>query len=103
MRFAPADVMAQSVLHHSERFKVFNEMYRVRDFRLVLCADVLGCIAESAVRKLDRIVKAERMIGGLDYLLCEPLIISEIRSPHPRLGIYYVGSTGDFPLSGTAL
>jgi len=82
---------------------VFNEMYRVRDFRLVLCVDVLDCIVESAMRNLDRIVKTERMIGGLDYLLCGLLIISQIRSPHPRFGDYRVGSTGELPVSGSAL
>ena len=75
---------------HTERFKVFGEMYRVRDFRLVLCADVLDCIAECAMRTLEDVVEVERMAGRVDYLPREPLIISEIRSPHTRL-------TDDFP------
>ena len=71
-------------LVHPERFKVFNEIYMVREFRLVLCADVRGCDAEDATRALESIVEAERMNGGLDYLLCEPLIISETRYPRTR-------------------
>ena len=66
---------AKNVQHHQERFKVFNEMYGVREFRLVFCADVLDCIAKCAMRVLGGIVEAERKKGGLDYLACEPLII----------------------------
>jgi len=100
---APTERRADNVLHHLEQFKVFNEMYRVRDFRLVLCADVLDCIVESAMQELDRIVKAERMNGGLYYLLREPLIVSEMRSPLTRLGDPHVGSTAEFSAYGSAL
>ena len=75
---------AKNARHHQERFKVFNKMYGVREFRLVLCADVLDCIAKRAMRVLGGIVKAERKKGGLDYLACEPLIISETRVPRTR-------------------
>ena len=58
----------------------------VREFRLVLCSDVLLLLAsfrhraaEEARRALEQIVKAERMNGGFDYLPREPLIISELR------------------------
>jgi len=68
-------------LVHRERFKVFSEMYMVRDFRLVLCADVPDQSAEDATRALEAIVRAERKNGGLQ---CEPVIISEMRSPRVR-------------------
>jgi hypothetical protein len=67
--------------HHARRFKVIGEMYRVREFRLVLCANVRECFAERAIQVLEGSVEVERKNGGLDYLLGGPLIISEIRSP----------------------
>jgi hypothetical protein len=74
-----------NVLNHQERFRAFSEMYRVREFQLVLCADVLDRVAECAVGVLERIVEAERANGGLSYFLSEPLIISGRRSPRTRL------------------
>ena len=84
VKYAPQKERATVALRHPERFKVFSEMHRMREFRLVLCVDVLDCIAEYAVGVLERIVEEERMNGRLDFLLCEPLIISEIRSPRTR-------------------
>ena len=72
---------AKCVADHRKRFKVFSEMYGAREFRLVLCANVPNCIAKRAMRVLKRVVEAERTSGGLDYLLHEPLIISELRAP----------------------
>jgi len=82
-RISPSEWATQA-LDHLERFKVFCEMYVVRHFRLVLCADVLDCDIEDATRALKSVVKAERMNGGFDYLSCEPLIISEMRTHRTR-------------------
>ena len=65
-------------------FEIFREIHGVRDFRLVLCADVFGCMMESAVQILKYIVREEREKGGLDYLSYEPLVISERRTPRTR-------------------
>jgi len=62
-------------LLHLERFKMFSEMYRVHEFRLVLCAEVYDWFAEEGTRALECVVEAERMNGGFDYLSCEPLVI----------------------------
>ena len=69
----------------SLRFKVFREMYKVRSFRLVLCADVFGCALMHSMRVLRQMVAKERESGRLDYLQCEPSIISEVRAPRSRL------------------
>ena len=82
---------AAEALVHRERFKVFSEMYMVRDFRLVLCADVPDHAAEDARRALQCVVEAEGMNGGLDH---EPLIISEMRSHHTRHTDDQVGARG---------
>ena len=96
-------IRGPNALNHPERFKVFSEMYRVREFRLVLCADVLNCAEEYAMRVLEQIVKTEMMNGGLDYLRCEPLIISESRSPRTRLTDDSAGERGKSPIRASAL
>ena len=75
---------------HSRRLKVFREMHEVRSFRLILCADVFGCVKRS-VQALRQIVAAERESGGLDYLQWEPLIISEVRAPRSRYNDFLTG------------
>jgi len=82
-RVLPSERAAEA-LEHRKRFKVFSEMYAVREFRLVLCADVLDYAIEDVTRALECIVKKERMGGRLDYLPCEPLIFSEMRSLRTR-------------------
>ena len=53
-------------------------MHNVRDFRLVLCADVLDCAVDNCVETLERI--AEEAEDGLDHLLHKSLIICERRT-----------------------
>ena len=84
----------KNVVDHRERFKVFSEMYRAREFRLVLCANVPNCIAKCAMRVLKRVVEAERTSGRLDYLLYEPLVISELRAPRTCLGEDHTSGRG---------
>ena len=79
----PEEIAAYT-LRHQQTFKVFREMHEASKFRLVLCADVSDPVVEYTVEMLERFVKAERMEGGLDYLPCEPLIISEVRAPRTR-------------------
>ena len=96
-------IRSPSALAHLERFKVFSEMYRVREFRLVLCVDVHDCAEEYAMRVLEHVVETETMNGGLDYLRYEPLIISEIRSPRTRLTDDCAGQRGRSPIRASAL
>jgi hypothetical protein len=89
--------------HHPMRFRVFNEMHKVLKFRLVLCADVFECIAEHAKQKLEDIVAVEKKNGWLDYLVWDPLIISERRSLHTRINDGRVGSTIQLSILASAL
>ena len=82
-RVSPSERAAETLVHQ-ERFKVFSEMHAVRQFRLVLCADILDHTVEDTTRALESVVKAERMDGGFDYLSCEPLVISEMRTIRTR-------------------
>jgi len=54
-------------------------MHSVRAFRLVLCVDVFDCMVEDGLEMLGRVVRAEKVTGGLDFLFREPLIIFERR------------------------
>ena len=80
MEHVAANMVAETAIHHQQRFKAIREMHRARNFRLVFCANVAECVAEDAVRTLGSVVKEEKAKGGLDYLSCDPLIISEVRS-----------------------
>ena len=77
--------------HYRLQFRVFHEMHKARDFHLVLCADVFDCMVEHAIQTLEHLVNAREVNGGLDYLLYEPLIISERRTPRTRITDYSTG------------
>jgi len=89
----PGETKATNALHR-RRFKQLHKMYKVREFRPVLCADAVECTMGHVVQELESMVKMEKAKGRLDYLLREPLIISEIRSPRTRFHDDNVGSTG---------
>ena len=89
--------------HCRQQFEVFKEMQKVRDFRLVLCADVFDRMVESAIEMLEDLVKEEKEKGGLDSLLHQPLIISERRTPHTRCTDFHVGCPLDMLMCASAL
>jgi hypothetical protein len=103
VEYVPAPMRAENALRHQQRFEAIREMYGVREFRLVLCADVLDCIAKDAIRVLECIAKAEKAKGGLVYLPYEPLIVSGTRSPRTRLDDHRVGWTGRWAIVASAL
>jgi len=65
------------------QFKVFREMHKVRDFHLVLCADVWHFMKEYTVWRLKQAVAAERAKGGFGELFPEPLVIPSPRGSCP--------------------
>lgn len=60
---------------HRRLFEVFREMYTVREFRLVLCAEVWDRAVDYAVDVLKRTVAAEKAAKRLDYLPSEPVVV----------------------------
>ena len=70
----PAD-RAREASWHRGQFEVFRQMYEVRDFQLMLCADVWDRIGEYAVGVLKRAIAAEKVAKRLDYLPSEPLVV----------------------------
>jgi hypothetical protein len=51
--------------HHSVS-RVLRELCQTWDFKLVLCADIWGLLADFAVRELEWLVAVERFEGRLD-------------------------------------
>ena len=76
---------------YSGQFRLFKDMHEVREFQLVLCADVFDFVAEYTVRELKQAVEEEKARGGLDYLRYEPLIIFEMRTPRSRHHDWHTG------------
>ena len=83
-------ITEETALVHQKRFEVFREMYRARDFRLILCADVFDSVVEHATKTLERFVTAEEAKGGLGHHH-KPLIISERRIIRTRPIDFYMG------------
>ena len=75
---------AEDALWHHRRFEVFREMHKARNFRLVLCVDVLDCMGGYAMQVLERAIAAEKAKGGFDSLFPEPLLIYRPRRFYPR-------------------
>ena len=75
---------SNDVPRYKRHFRLFREMHKVRDFRLVLCADVFDCLVEHAIQTLEHTLIAREVNGGLDYFINKPLVISERRTPRTR-------------------
>ena len=83
-RMSP-DEMVEDALWHRRRFDVFREMRKVRDFQLVLCADVWDRIGWFSVRVLEDAVAAEKARGGLDRFFSEPMVVFSPRASSPEM------------------
>lgn len=89
---------------HFDRFMVFREMYSVREFRLVLCADVLACAEKPAMKMLDGIVtEATRRNGGFGFFRRGVLAVYDRRAPSIRFQGASAGGTGLWPIHVSAL
>ena len=77
---------------HAGRFQILREMYRVRPFRLVLIAEVIGYgerytasdvgyAEKCAVDALNCVVEEEGKSGGFDCFPQRPLVFSRICWP----------------------
>ena len=64
-------------------FEVFREAQQVRDFQLVLRADVWGDMTSLAVRELQKVVAAEKANKGFNDFSSEPLVICNPQDIYP--------------------
>ena len=65
-------------------FEVLHEVYEVRDFQLVLCADVWDSLMKHAVRVLNQTVAAEEVQRGFDDLFSKLSVTCRPRGSSPR-------------------
>jgi len=94
-----AEEVEEAKRHHRQ-FEVLRNMHRVRDFQLVLYADVQECVGRYTVRVLEQAVAAEEAKGGFDGLFSKPSLVYTPRRFSPKfLDDYTAGSpTPWFPL-----
>jgi len=67
-------------------FEVLHEMHGIRNFKLVLCADVWGYLVERAVRQLNWAVAKQWVERESDSLSPRPLVTSSPRGILPAPG-----------------
>jgi len=91
---------SSDVLRYKRHFRLFREMHKVRDFRLVLCADVFDCMVEDSIRTLEHTLITSEVNGGLDYFIYKPLVISERRTPRTRPTDHNTGWSATTPWPG---
>ena len=70
---------AREFSQHRALFEMFREIYKVREFRLVLCADVRYRVVEYTVQVLREAIAAEKAERGFDVFFPEPLVIHNPR------------------------
>jgi hypothetical protein len=66
---------AEDTFQHHTRFKAFREAHKVRNFQLVLCANVWGNVGEQPVRMLEGVVADGKARRGFDGFSPDPLVI----------------------------
>jgi hypothetical protein len=71
---------AEEASRHNRQFDVFRGAQKVRDFRLVLCADVWERLGEYAVQVLKQVVEVEKAKGVFDNFSSEPVVIYSPRA-----------------------
>ncbi|KAF9642465.1 hypothetical protein BDM02DRAFT_3264464 [Thelephora ganbajun] len=71
---SPAGAAREDSRHH-QRFKALRRVHRIREFELVLCADVWDGVGEYSVEKLKRAVAVEKARGTFDNIFQEPSVI----------------------------
>ena len=74
-RSTTPDERAEEALWHCWLFEVFREMYLVRDFQLVLRAEVHDPVGEYMIGVLKQAIAEEVVAKRLDYLPSEPLVV----------------------------
>ena len=85
----------RGVVDFRQQLRVFRQMHRARDFRLVFCVDVYGCVVDMGVRLLESAVKKEVVNGGFRYLAHKPVVICEGRTIRTRLWDDHAGASSD--------
>ena len=72
----------EEILRHHKQFQVFRKVQKVRDFQLVLCADVWHRVGEYSMRVLKRAVEREKAKGVFDGFSSKPVVVHSPRVTH---------------------
>jgi len=75
----------EEALRHHRQFRVFQEVQKVQDFQLVLCADVWHHVGEYSVQVLEKVVKKENAKGVFDNFSSKPIVIHSPRVTHASI------------------
>jgi hypothetical protein len=67
--------LLEDIYQHHRRFEAFREAHKVRNFQLVLCANVWGRVGGQEVQVLENIVAGEKSRTGFDGFSSDPLVI----------------------------
>jgi len=78
--------IAEEASRHYKRFGVFRTVHKIRDFRLVLCADVWNGVGGYSEWRLKKAVEAEKAERGFDGTFPEPLVTHNLREA--RYGLW---------------
>ena len=65
---------AEEASRHHRQFSIVRDVCEVRDFQLVLCADVWDRVGEYTVRVLKKAVAVEKAIGMFNGFSSNPIV-----------------------------
>ena len=82
----PGPYFSEVASNRRKVFEVLHEIHGIRDFKLVLCADVWGYLVERAVRQLKWAVANQWVERESDSLSPRPLVTSSPRGILPAPG-----------------
>ncbi|KAF9644966.1 hypothetical protein BDM02DRAFT_3190142 [Thelephora ganbajun] len=78
---------------HHQRLKALRRMHKIREFKLVLCADVWDGVGKSSVEMLKQAVAAEKERGVFDDIFQEPSVIYSPRGFRNWIQVHSPGCT----------
>jgi hypothetical protein len=93
LSYRPYDHRREEYASNHKVFDTMRELRRVRDFRLVLCADVWGALTERATRELEWIIQVGWVGEGSDATSSWPLVTYSPREFFPAPGETSYGVT----------
>ena len=88
--------------YYRRQLEMFRDMYKTREFRLVLCVDTSDSMVEHGLEILGHLIEAGKVMGGLFHLY-EPLVIVERRVHLARRNDFCPGWRGKWYVPVSAL
>ena len=102
LRHSSQEIWDKGALCYRQHLETFREIYKTREFRLVLCADVPDFMVEHGLEILGRLVEVGKAMGGLFHRY-EPLVVAGRRVHLARCNDYSPGWRGEWYVPASAL